>query len=609
MSEVRRIRSGAVRRAAPWLVLLAAAAVLPLVSGDPTITYLATTAAIYVVVGTGLNIMFGYTGQVSLGQGALVAVGAYTTGALMADHGWTFWAAAPAAVVATTAAGTLMALPAFRLSSWYIALVTLGAAMAVRSLLVEFEGLTGGWSGLIGIPRPAIGSWELGERDVLWLVIAVNVVLFVMVRNIVDSRLGRGMMAVRDAPEMARSVGVGPARTKLFAFACGGATAGMGGALLAVHHGLVTPDDFTLDFSILFLLVVIIGGAARLAGPIIGTLLFFALPELLTGLAEWRGLIYGAALLVLMVYAPQGIAGAWDKLRARHRNGRVPAADAVEDTAVEDTAVGDLAVEDTAEVGPPRGEPLGVELSGVRKSFGGVHALRGVDLTIEPGKVHAIVGPNGSGKTTLLNVISRLLRQDEGRVLLGAEDVSRATAERLARRGVARVFQTPRLLGASSLRDNVLLGAYARERAGGPATVLRLPRARRERAALVAEADRLLSGHGLARRAVEEAAALPHGEQRLLEVARALMARPSLLLMDEPAAGLTPRELEALGRLIRAIRDAGTTVVLVEHHIELVANVADVVTVLDRGELVTSGAPQEALGDARVVELYLGAPA
>ncbi|GGV40628.1 branched-chain amino acid ABC transporter permease [Actinomadura cremea] len=595
MSEAVRTRPGAVRRAAPWLALLAAAAVLPPVSGDPTITYLATTAAIYVMVGTGLNIMFGYTGQVSLGQGALVAVGAYATGVLMTDHGWTFWAAAPAAVLVTTAAGTLMALPAFRLSSWYIALVTLGAAMAARSLLVEFEGLTGGWSGLVGVPRPAIGAWELGERDVLWLVIALNAVLFIMVRNIVDSRLGRGMMAVRDAPEMARSVGVGPARAKLFAFACGGATAGLGGALLAVHHGLVTPDDFTLDFSILFLLVVIIGGAGRLAGPVIGTLLFFALPELLTGLAEWRGLIYGAALLALMVYAPQGIAGAWDRLRARRRKDR-PAAAAVR-------ADGD------AEVAPPRGAPLGVELSGVRKSFGGVHALRGVDLTIAPGEVHAIVGPNGSGKTTLLNVISRLLRQDEGRVLLGAEDVSGATAERLARRGVARVFQTPRLLGASSLRDNVLLGAYSRERAGGPATVLRLPRARRERAALAAEADRLLAAHGLAGRADEEAAALPHGEQRLLEVARALMARPRLLLMDEPAAGLTPRELEALGRLIRAIRDAGTTVVLVEHHIELVANVADVVTVLDRGEPVTSGAPEDALGDARVVELYLGAPA
>ncbi|MFD0899226.1 branched-chain amino acid ABC transporter ATP-binding protein/permease [Actinomadura sediminis] len=596
MSEATRTRTGAVRRAAPWLVLLAAAAVLPPASGDPTITYLATTASIYVLVGTGLNIMFGYTGQVSLGQGALVAVGAYTTGVLMADHGWTFWAAAPAAVLVTTGAGTLMALPAFRLSSWYIALVTLGAAMAARSLLVEFEGLTGGWSGLVGIPRPAIGSRELGERDVLWLVIALNAVLFIMVRNIVDSRLGRGMMAVRDAPEMARSVGVGPVRAKLFAFACGGATAGLGGALLAVHHGLVTPDDFTLDFSILFLLVVIIGGAARLAGPIIGTLLFFALPELLTGLAEWRGLLYGAALLALMVYAPQGVAGAWDKLRARHRRDGPPVAAA---------RTGDGG----AEVGPPRGAPLGVELSGVRKSFGGVHALRGVDLTIEPGEVHAIVGPNGSGKTTLLNVISRLLWQDEGRVLLGAEDVSRATAERLARRGVARVFQTPRLLGASSLRDNVLLGAYARERAGGPATVLRLPRARRERAALAAEADRLLGAHGLAGRADEAAAALPHGEQRLLEVARAMMARPRLLLMDEPAAGLTPRELEALGRLIRAIRDAGTTVVLVEHHIELVADVADVVTVLDRGEPVTSGAPEDALGDARVVELYLGAPA
>ncbi|SEG25409.1 amino acid/amide ABC transporter membrane protein 2, HAAT family /amino acid/amide ABC transporter ATP-binding protein 1, HAAT family [Thermomonospora echinospora] len=604
MSEARGTRSGAARRAAPWLVLVAAAAALPLLSGDPTITYLATTAGIYVLVGTGLNLMFGYTGQVSLGQGALVAVGAYTTGILMADHDWTFWAAAPVAVLVAVGAGTLMALPAFRLSSWYIALVTLGAAMAARSLLVEFEGLTGGWSGLIGIPRPVLGPWELGERGVFWLVLAVNVVLFAMVRTTVDSRLGRGMMAVRDAPEMARSVGVAPARMKLFAFACGGATAGLGGALLAVHHGLVTPDDFTLDFSILFLLVVIIGGAARLVGPIIGTLLFFALPELLTGLAEWRGLIYGAALLVLMVYAPQGIAGEWERLRARRRASGTPS-DAYGTSDVSDASGTDVPVE----VGPPRGEPLGVELVGVRKSFGGVHALQGVDLTIEPGTVHAIVGPNGSGKTTLLNVISRLLRQDGGRVLLGTEDVSRATAERLARHGVARVFQTPRLLGASSLRDNVLLGAYARERTGGTATVLRLPWARRERAELTEEADRLLADLGLAERADEEAAALPHGEQRLLEVARALMTRPRLLLMDEPAAGLTPRELESLGRLIRAIRDAGTTVVLVEHHIELVASVADVVTVLDRGRLVTSGSPQDALGDARVVEVYLGAPA
>ncbi len=596
MSEAPGTRAGAARRSALWLAPVAAVAALPLVSGDPTITYLATTAAIYVLVAMGQNIMFGYSGQVSLGQGALVAVGAYATGILMADHGWTFWAAAPVAVLIATGAGTLMALPAFRLSSWYIALVTLGAAMAMRSLLVELEGLTGGWSGLMGIPRPAFGPWEFGEREVLWLVLAVNVIVFAMVRTVVDSRFGRGMMAVRDSPEMARSVGVGPARTKLFAFACGGATAGLGGALLATHHGLLTPDDFTLDFSIFFLLVVIIGGAARLAGPIVGTLLFFALPELLTGLAEWRGLIYGAALLVLMVYAPHGIAGAWEKLRVR-RAGGAPSGD------------GPITEVTDVTVGPPRGEALGVELAGVRKSFGGVHALRGIDLTIEPGTVHAIVGPNGSGKTTLLNVISRLLRQDEGQVLLGAEDVSGAPAERLARRGVARVFQTPRLLGASSLRDNVLLGAYARERANGAATVLRLPGARRERAELDREAERLLAGHGLAGRAGEEAATLPHGEQRLLEVARALMARPRLLLMDEPAAGLTPRELEALGRLIRAIRDTGTTVVLVEHHIELVASVADVVTVLDRGELVTSGSPQEALSDPRVVEVYLGVPA
>ncbi|MFD0533466.1 ATP-binding cassette domain-containing protein [Actinomadura luteofluorescens] len=401
MSEGLRTRPGAARRAAPWLALLAAAAALPLVSGDPTITYLATTAAIYVVVGTGLNIMFGYTGQVSLGQGALVAVGAYTTGVLMASHGWTFWTAAPVAVVVTAGAGTLMALPAFRLSSWYIALVTLGAAMAVRSLLVEFEGLTGGWSGLVGIPRPAFGSRELGEREVLWMVLVLNVVLFVMVRNIVDSRLGRGMMAVRDAPEMARSVGVGPARAKLFAFACGGATAGLGGALLAVHHGLVTPDDFTLDFSILFLLVVIIGGAARPAGPGHRHAAVLRAP----GAADRPG---GVARPDL-----RGGAARADGVRAaRHRGGVGQAAGTPGKERRSGVPGRRRRVRRHRRGAAAARGPLGVELSGIRKAFGGVHALGGVDLTIEPGGVHAIVGPNGSGKTTLLNVISGLLRQD-----------------------------------------------------------------------------------------------------------------------------------------------------------------------------------------------------
>lgn len=587
------------------LLLVAAAlvvvATLPQMTGDSYHTYLLTTVGIYAVVAMGLNLLFGYTGQVSLGHGALVAVGAYTAAILMTESGWSFWPAAIAAAGVAGVVGSVMALPALRLSSWHVALITLFFALVTRSVLVELEGLTGGWSGILGVPRPAIGGTDLTDTQLLWIVIGLNVVVFLALRNLVRSRLGAAMLAVRDAPEAGRTVGVRIVRIKLFAFAASAALAGLGGALLTAQEGSVTPDLFPIDFSIFFLIVVIIGGAGRLAGPLIGTLVFFAVPELLTGLAEWRGLVYGLALMALMVFAPTGVVGLWDRFRSTLSWRRASASGATAPL-----ADAEIHADPTVDLRLPPSEPSALRVTGVTKAFGGVQALDGAELDVEPGSVHVIVGPNGSGKTTLLNAITGFVVPDDGSILLDGHELRGQRAEAIARSGVARTFQTARLLPEASALENVLLGAYSRERATGIELVVHAPRAVRERAQLRREAEDLLAFVGLGDRAETPASDLPHGGQRLLEVARALLARPRLLLMDEPAAGLSLTELEALGRLIGRIRASGVTVLLVEHHVELVAEVADRVTVLDRGRVLVSGPPETALADARVVEAYLG---
>lgn len=564
---------------------------LPLVNAHPSFIYLAAMVGILALVAMGLNVTMGYTGQVSLGHGALVAVGAYTAAILMTDQGWSFWFAAAVATLTGTLAGMVMALPALRLSSWYIALITLGFAMVARTLIVELEWLTGGYAGIVGIPRPSVGAIELGDRGVYWLVIIVDLIVLALIASTARSRIGRSMMVVRDSPELARAVGVDATVVKLAAFAVGGAAAGLAGALLAANNGMVSPDDFTLDFSIFFLIVVIIGGAGRLWGPIVGTLVFFAVPELLTSLDQWRGLIYGVGLLFLMVFAPRGIIGAVEAWR--NRRTRRP-----------DPVPGEPLLARSEHVAS--GAPAALSISEVSKSFGGVKALDGVSVEVAPGSVHAVVGPNGSGKTTLLNIVSRMLVPDSGRVRLDETDLLSTRAERLAAAGVARVFQTPKLLPEASVSDNVVLGGYARRTASVLGVVLRTSGGRREEREVRAHAQEVLVELGLGSSASSQADLLPHGRQRLLELCRALVARPRLLILDEPAAGLAPHELSALEQLIGSIRDGGTTVLLVEHHIELVARVADTVTVLDRGRLIVTATPGEALADRRVVEAYLG---
>jgi ABC-type branched-subunit amino acid transport system ATPase component len=402
----------------------------------------------------------------------------------------------------------------------------------------------------------------------------------------VRSRLGQGLVAARDAPLAATASGVSLLQIKLFAFAVSAALAGLAGAFYAVQKTVITPEDFSAESSIFFLLMIVVGGLGKLWGPVIGTLVFFLLPELLGPLQSWRLLVYGVLLLVLMLFAPHGIMG----LAFWRRWQRPPAADAE--------------IDDSVSLQPVKALPL--TINALHKHFGGVMALQGCELTAQAGRTHALVGPNGSGKTTTLNVVSGFIRSDKGSVLLGTTDVSRLAPHQIARLGVGRTFQTPKLLSDMSVLDNVRLGGFVSEQASAAEIALGLPRARGDHRRSTAAAQSLLRFVGLAERMHTLSGDLPHGQQRLVEIARALAGRPSVLLLDEPAAGLSMDELDRLGALIASIVARGTTVLIVEHHLELIARISQSVTVLDRGKVLAAGTPAEVFSHPEVARAYMG---
>jgi ABC-type branched-subunit amino acid transport system permease subunit/ABC-type branched-subunit amino acid transport system ATPase component len=570
---------------------LAIALALPgFVGANSYALFVATQLGIYVIAAIGLNLLAGYAGQVSLGHAAFVAIGAYSVALLTVDHHWSFWAAAAVGMMLAAGLGVLAALPAFRLNTWYFAFITLAFALVFEKMIVEWRWLTKGFAGVVGVPPPSAFGFEFGPRPLYLTVVLVTVIAFILVRNIVHSRFGRAFVAVRDVEPAALAVGASPELTKLVAFVISAALAGVAGAFFAVQKTVVTPDDFTADFSIFFLLTVVLGGLGTLWGPIIGALVFFLIPELLAGLQSWRMLIYGGLLLGLMLFAPHGLYGAlrqgWRRLAPPPRP-MAPAEAAAR-----------------AEHPPIAGLPL--KISGLRKHFGGVLALDGVEFSAPAGSCCAIVGPNGSGKTTLLNLASGYYVPDAGSVKIGGVEMLGSSAQRIAARGVGRTFQTPRLVADLTALDNVMLGAYTRERASLFSTALRLPLARAETRRLREEALGFLHFVGVADRAETEAGETPHGQQRLIEIARAMMGGAKLILLDEPAAGLSMSEIERLEKLIARICELGATIVIVEHHLDLVANIASDVTVLDRGTVLTAGKPAEVFKDERVMRAYMG---
>lgn len=583
-------RMGLWKQVLPFVGIFAAALILPLVSNDYW-TLIATRAAIYWVLVSALNLVVGFAGQLAIGWVAMLTLGAYTTSVLVAGNVMppvnVFLALGAAALVGGVA-GVIVGLPALRLRTFYFAMTTLGFATIVTQIALAWQDVTGGGIGIVGPVMPAPMDSVFGFY---LFCLALAAFCTWITANVAHSRFGRSLVAIRDADVAAESAGISKPLLLGSVFLFAGAMAGIAGGLFATLQSYISPEAFTFDLSVLFFIAILIGGRGSILGPLIATIVLTWLPEFAAPLVAWSTFLYAVLLLVIVLAVPGGIAALLD-----FRSRRPIEADrsiVVHTEVLPEILAGRLSADP-------------ILLKGIVLSFGGVRAIDGLDLQVEPGQVHGLIGPNGSGKTTTLNVISGFYHPEAGSVTLGTAPLPMDAPQTRAASGIARTFQTPRIIGESTVLQNVMVGGAINGKGSFVESLLALPRHRHDEAMLRRDALLALRCVGLAGLAEVRADRLQHSELRFLEIARALMVRPRFLLLDEPAAGLSVDEIRSLGSLIRAISRQGTGVLLVEHHADLIFEICDQVTVLNLGRELAAGTPAEIRVHSEVVSAYLG---
>jgi ABC-type branched-subunit amino acid transport system ATPase component/ABC-type branched-subunit amino acid transport system permease subunit len=569
------------------------------------------TVAIGIILALSLNLAWGYTGLVSLVHTGLYAVGAYTSGVLAVKMHLTFWLGLPAALALGAVVGAVIAVTSLRASSLYFAMITFAFDLILIEIANHWTPVTGGQIGTFGIPKPSAFGHAFTMTDCYYLVWLATALTLGICAALARSRFGRAFVAVRDAPDAAAALGISPFRTRLLSFTISAALAALAGSLFAHVNGFIDPSAAGFVTALNLFVAILFGGAGTLFGPILGGGVVAEVQRLLQPLALYQALIFGVFLLVAVSVLPAGIVGTW-RLLPWGRPDLSPPRD-LPPAGGDASSVGGRA-ETVAEASRAASadladRPIVLEARGIHKSFRGLKALDGVDLVLRAGEIHGLIGPNGSGKSTLVNVISGYYARDAGTVVLDGRPLGRHGQSQAAAAGLIRVFQIPHLFTDLTVLENMLIGLHLKARQTLPGALLRLPGFRREERRLRATALGLLAALGLAEKANWPAGILPHGQQRMLEVARAASVRPRLLVLDEPATGLTREDLHRLAALIRRVRDEGSTVLLIEHNMGFVMGLCDRITVLENGRVIAEGTPDEVQRSPAVIEAYLGTPA
>ena len=602
-----------------WPALLAVAGTagcLTLVIPNDYVYLLLNIMALNAIVVLGLNLLVGATGQVSLGHAAFYGLGAYLSAIAGTTWLWPLPAALAFSLACTGLIAFLLALPTLRLEGHYLVMATLGFNIIVSIILGQMETLTGGPSGFPGIPKLALGPLTLdSDRAFYCFIWGLFTVLLCLTLNLTDGRMGRAFTAIHERDLTAQALGVATFRTKVAVFVLSALYAALAGFCYAHYVTFISPKTFDIFYSVQVVTMVAVGGMGNLWGGLAATVLLTGLPEILHRFEDLHVLLYGLVLMGVLVFCPQGLT-AVPVSRLLRSGGKRSIDDLPEEKGMgaQRRLWSEMVPSGNGQDGlgvsnvfsGTEEKPTVLEMKRISVSFGGLQALSGVDLNLFSGEIVGLIGPNGAGKTTLLNVISGVLRPDEGEGFLDGRPFLGLPAHEITRRGMGRTFQTAQVFPHLSVLENVLLGYHVHGRTGMIAACLHSPAERREEARLRREGMALLETFGLARKAEWKGEELSLMEQKLLEVARALALNPSVLLLDEPVGGLNPGESKVLVDHVAHLRRGGMGIVLVEHDMNVVMQLADRVVVLQHGRLIASGTPSEIQRNPKVITAYLG---
>jgi branched-chain amino acid transport system permease protein len=568
-------------------------AIVPL-TAPPFWVTLGNYIGLYSIVALGLVLLTGVAGQTSFGQAAFVGIGAYTTAYLTTRYGTSPWLTLPMALLMTLAVALFLGFITLRMRGHYLPLATIAWGISLYFLFGNLDFL-GGYTGLTGIPPLSLPGIELRqERHFFYLIWAIALCALWSTDNLLDSRPGRAIRALKGGLEMAEAFGVDAARLKIIVFVYAALLACISGWLYAHLQRFVNPSPFGINQGIEYLFMAVVGGAGSVWGAVVGATLITLLkqwlqdllPKILGRAGNFEIVVFGMLMILVLQRARDGVWLWLERMRPKRSEG---------------------VIRDTAAL-PARSRTAHqgrlLEIDKARKQFGGLVAVNDLSFDVRPGEILGLIGPNGAGKSTMFNLISGALPLTAGDVRFRAESISALQPYEIARLGIGRTFQHVRLIGSMSVLDNVALGAFLRGKSGVLRAALRLDR--KEEARIKSEAMRQIIRCGLGSHTFDAAGSLALGLQRIVEIARVLASDPQLMLLDEPAAGLRYQEKQDLAALLRALREQGMTILLVEHDMDFVMGLTDRLVVMDFGEKLAEGLPGEIQANPLVVEAYLG---